>query len=101
VVENVGGTLTWKLRSSNTSGPPDAGNFAYGLASAVPVVGDWNNDKIFSPGIYTYTSGLWQLRNENSNGPADAGVFTFGPSAGTDPLAERLIPLAGDFDGLG
>jgi hypothetical protein len=101
VVENVGGVLTWKLRSSNTTGGPDAGNFAYGGAAAVPIAGDWNNDKTFTPGIYTFTSGLWQLRNTNSSGPADAGVFTFGPSGGTDPLAERLIPLAGNFDGLG
>jgi hypothetical protein len=101
VVENVGGVLTWKLRNSFTPGPPDAGSFAYGLATAVPITGDWNNDKMFTPGVYDFASGLWQLRNENSFGPADAGVFTCGPSAGSNPYAERWIPLAGDFAGLG
>jgi hypothetical protein len=105
VVENNGGVLQWKLRNSFTPGPPDAGSFAYGLAvsggaNVVPITGDWNNDKAFTPGIYDSTSGLWQLRNENSGGPPDAGAFTFGPSVGSNFYAERLIPLAGDFDGL-
>jgi hypothetical protein len=99
VVENVGGVLTWKLKNNDGPGAPDF-NFAYGVATAVPITGDWDNNRTFTPGIYNFTSGLWQLRNENSNGPADAGVFTFGPSGGSDPLAERWIPLAGNFDGL-
>jgi hypothetical protein len=101
VVENVGGVLTWKLRNSFSPGLPDAGNFAFGVATAVPITGDWDNNRTFTPGIYDFTSGLWQLRNENTGGPADAGTFTFGPSGGSDSLAERWIPLAGDFDGLG
>jgi hypothetical protein len=105
VVENVGGLLTWKLKNTDTPGAPDITPFAYGLAAGVPIVGDWNNDGIFTPGVYTFSNasfGLWQLRNENSGGPPDAGAFAFGPSTGpADPYAERWIPLAGDFDGLG
>jgi hypothetical protein len=100
VVENNGGVLQWKLRNSFTPGAPDY-SFAYGQAGQVPIAGDWNNDKAFTPGVYSFAGGLWQLRNEDSFGPADAGVFTFGPSGGANPYAEPLLPLAGDFDGLG
>jgi hypothetical protein len=107
VVENNTGAFEWKLRNSFTPGPPDAGNFRYGFAfngggvTVAPLTGDWNNDGIFTPGLYDAFSGLWQLRNENSEGAPDAGVFTYGPNVGANPYAEHLIPLAGDFDGLG
>ena len=97
MVENVGGVLTWKLKNTDGPGAPDY-NFAYGLATAVPVVGDWDGNRTFTPGIYTFSSGLWQLRNENSGGPADAGTFTFGPTGGSDALAERWIPLAASIN---
>ena len=64
-------------------------------------MGDWNNDRVFTPGVYNFSNGLWQLRDENSGGPADAGAFYFGPPNDQDFLAEPWIPLAGDFDGLG
>jgi hypothetical protein len=106
VVENNGGVLQWKLRNSFSQGAPDfntpgQSGFAYGLATAVPITGDWDNNGTFTPGIYDFSKGLWQLRNENSTGSADAGTFTFGPSGGSDDRAERWIPFAGDFDGLG
>jgi hypothetical protein len=106
VAEN-NGAFEWKLRNSFTPGPPDAGNFRYGFAfngggvTVAPITGDWNNDRIFTPGIYDAFSGVWQLRNENSEGPPDAGQFTFGPNTGASFYTEHLIPLAGDFDGLG
>src|SRR5262249_17798094 len=34
--------LTWKLRNSNTAGPPDITPFAYGASTFLGVVGDYN-----------------------------------------------------------
>src|SRR5262249_28394514 len=42
VTEVSGGALVWKLRNSNSAGPPDIAAFAYGASSFLPIVGDYN-----------------------------------------------------------
>ena len=53
-----------------------------------PVVGDWNGDRIDTPGLYL--NGAWFLRNSNTSGPVDARFDWGGPG---------MIPLSGDWNG--
>jgi PKD repeat protein len=78
----------WYLRNSNTNGLPDV-SFAYGAASDVPVVGDWDGNGIDTVGIYR--SGIFYLRNSNTNGLPDVS-FAYG--------AAGDIAVVGDWDGL-
>jgi PKD repeat protein len=78
------------LRNSNTGGIADT-TFGYGnLAGDVPLVGDWNGDRIDTIGVYR--NGIFYLRNINTNGIADL-AFTYGQSGD--------IPIVGDWTGSG
>jgi len=77
------------LRNSNTNGLPDL-SFAYGAASDMPVVGDWDRNGIDTVGIYR--NGIFYLRNSNTNGLPD---LSFAYGAATD------MPVVGDWDGNG
>jgi len=80
------------LRYSNTPGFADT-DFFYGLASDIPVIGDWNGDGVETVGIFR--QGQFFLRNSNTPGFADVPVVVI---AGTQP---GDLPLAGDWDGDG
>ena len=79
----------WFLRLSHSSGPADI-SFVFGDPGDTPVVGDWNGDGVFTPGMVR--GNTWYLRNSNSTGYADV-AFIFG-----DP---GDIPVPGDWNGDG
>ena len=60
----------WYLRNTNSEGAPDL-SFQYGWPGVLPVVGDWNGDKVTTVGVYDPDAGHWLLRNSPGGGPAD------------------------------
>jgi GH25 family lysozyme M1 (1,4-beta-N-acetylmuramidase) len=91
VTTNTSGQYVWELRNENNSGGADI-TFTYGrVAGGTPIVGDWDGNGTFTPGVVT--GNTWNLRNENSSGGAD---ISFGYGNGTTD-----IPIAGDWDGNG
>lgn len=47
-------------------------SYLYGDPGDRPVVGDWNGDRVDSPGVYR--NGRWYLRNSNSSGVHDVFI---------------------------
>jgi hypothetical protein len=86
-------TATWYLRSSNSAGPPDAGQFQYGPPGSVPFTGDWSGAGPAGVGAFDPTHFIWFLRNETGGGPPDAGFFQYG--------APGFVPVTGDWQGSG
>jgi hypothetical protein len=86
-------TATWYLRSANSAGPPDAGQFAYGGAGCVPVTGDWAGNGTEGVGAFDPSTATWYLRNDLSAGPPDAGQFQFGGAG--------WVPVTGDWSNSG
>jgi hypothetical protein len=86
-------TATWYLRSSNSAGPPDAGQFQYGGAGWVPVTGDWGNSGHSGVGAFDPATATWYLRNETSAGAPDAGQFAYG--------GVGWVPITGDWGNSG
>jgi len=43
----------------------------------IPVVGDWNGDRITTVGVYEADTGAWLLRNSNSPGAPNI-AFNYG-----------------------
>ncbi|MPY96191.1 MAG: hypothetical protein GEV08_24940 [Acidimicrobiia bacterium] len=82
VAPTSSGLLRWKLRNSNSAGPPDI-TFDYGLNGDIPVVGDWDLDGKWTPGVVR--GNQWLLRNGNSFDDPDVS-FTFDTPPGI-PLA--------------
>jgi GH25 family lysozyme M1 (1,4-beta-N-acetylmuramidase) len=89
---NSAGQWEWLLRNANAGGGADY-DFVYGRyhTNDTPVVGDWDGNGTFTPGLVTGNN--WNLRNSNSGGNAD---IVFGYGNGTTD-----IPIAGDWDGNG
>jgi CSLREA domain-containing protein len=86
-------TATWYLRSSNSAGPPDAGQFQYGPVGSVPVSGNWSGASPAGIGVFDPATGTWFLRNEDGAGAPDAGVFQYGGAG--------FVPVTGDWQGSG
>ena len=76
--------LTWHIRQGEGEGIPDL-VFEYGRAGDIPVVGDWDGDGVYTPGVVR--GNRWLLRNSNSAGPPDLD-FSFG-EPGDIPVAGR------------
>jgi hypothetical protein len=91
---NSVGQLEWLLTDSVLASGTASTNhdFIYGDAGDIPVVGDWNGDGTFTPGVVR--GNAWYLRNENTAGGND--VPSFGYGNGTSD-----IPIVGDWDGNG
>ena len=74
---------------------PAGGTVAYHLPalpdSGVRVMGDWNDDGVQTPGVFT--AGEWQLSNQVQHTPAPVVSTTFG-SPGD-------LPVTGDWNGDG
>jgi hypothetical protein len=77
------------VRNTNDTGIAN-NEFFYGVASDIPIAGDWNGDGVDTIGIYR--NGQFFLRNSNNTGVADIN-FAFGTTGD--------IPIAGDWDGDG
>ena len=82
---------TFRLRNSNSPGPPDM-EFSYGLGAVFPLIGDWDGDGVDTVGVWVQSTGRAFLRNSNDAGPEHIVAETGRPG---------LIPFTGDFDGDG
>ncbi len=71
-------TGNWYLRSANSAGLPDAGQFRYGFAGTLPVVGDWDGRGADGIGVFDPSNARWYLRFTASAGAPDAGTFLYG-----------------------
>jgi hypothetical protein len=93
---NSSGQWEWLLHNSNSGGNPDY-DFAYGTAEPgdILVVGDWNGDGHWTPGVVrTNSAGQleWLLSDSLSGGGATYD-FVYGLAGD--------IPVVGDWDGNG
>lgn len=89
----------WVFRAINLNGTAAAGfPRAFGLKTTTPLVGDWDGDRKFSPGIAepgpSTNPNQWVFRAINTNG---AGAAGFPRAYG----AKTTTPLVGDWDGDG
>ena len=66
--------------------------FWFGNPGDVPLMGDWDNDGVDTPGMYRGTTGYVYVRNSNDTGPGDLDFFYGIPGD---------IPIVGDWDGDG
>ena len=91
---------TWQLRNNLTPGSPNA-TFQYGLAGDVPVMGDFANSGVRTPGMVRGTRHgvagtenrlMWYLRQVE--GPGDPDLVVRYGRAGD-------IPIVGDWNGNG
>jgi len=89
---DVDGPIQWRLRNSNTAGPPDI-VINYGRGRDIPVVGDWNGDGRDTVGVFRRPKS-WLLRNSNTSGVAQI-AFAYGSGQFLE------LPVAGDWDGNG
>ncbi|MDD9207915.1 hypothetical protein PU560_15775, partial [Georgenia sp. 10Sc9-8] len=64
--------------------------FAFGRATDVQVMGDWDGNGSATPGVFR--DGVWHLRNSRSAGIADLSV-AYGRAGD--------VPVVGDWDGDG
>jgi hypothetical protein len=88
------GSGTWYLRNAVGPGGPDAGQFPYGGAGWLPVVGDWDGNGTTTVGVVDPGSATWYLRNSNSPGGPDAATpFPYG--------LPGWVPVVGDWNGTG
>jgi hypothetical protein len=85
----------WRLRNSNTFGPPNV-TFLYGLAGDWPIVGDWDGNRTTTVGVARRVGGnwFWLLRNSNT-----AGIPHMNFSYGSSDLLD--YPVVGDWNGNG
>ncbi|MEP7287596.1 MAG: putative Ig domain-containing protein [Chloroflexota bacterium] len=83
---------TFYLRNANTTGPADIST-AFGTATDLPVVGDWNGDGIDTVGFYRPSTGQFFLRDSNSAGAPTVYSFVLG--------APGDLPMVGDWNSNG
>ncbi len=77
------------LRQTRSTGAADF-SYAYGDATDIPLVGDWDGNGTKTPGLFR--DGNWYLRNSNAAGPPDIALGYGDP---TD------VPIVGDWNGDG
>ena len=81
---------TWHLREAQSDGGATQ-SWRFGVATDIPIFGDWNGDGTATPGVYR--DGNWFLTNSLPGGEADIH-FYYGGRPGD-------FPLVGDWDGDG
>jgi glucose/arabinose dehydrogenase len=67
-------------------------SFEYGNPGDVPVMGDWDGNRVDTPGLRRPSDGFVYVRNTNSTGIADVSYFYGDPGD---------LPVAGDWEGDG
>src|SRR5581483_4358485 len=75
------------------------GPFAYGGPTWHPVVGDWDGNGTFTPGVVNPVATVWYLRDVNSGGDPTVAPFVYNPAP--TPLIAGMVPVGGDWDGNG
>lgn len=95
-VDNVGNDLVWYFDTiPSTSNGNAEGQYVFsGLATAIPIAGDWNNDGTTDVGAVEYVGNnmVWHLR---ALGPGFTTEFTYPPITYGPRGA---IPIAGNWD---
>lgn len=81
------------LRSANSSGTPDAGQYTYGQPGWIAISGDFNGDGIQTVGVYNPATATFFLSNTNATGIADMPAINYGMPGWT--------PIVGDWNGDG
>lgn len=66
VVRLSGNAFIWYLRNAPGGGSADVTPFAYGQYGDIPVVGDWDGNGTWTPGVVR--GNQWYMRNYNSAG---------------------------------
>jgi hypothetical protein len=92
-VATVTNGVNYFLRYSSTNGNADVLT-QFGSGSPTPLVGDWDGNGTYTPGIYDPGASAFFLKNSNTPGPADTIVIFGGTGLG-------LLPIVGDWDGNG
>ncbi|MEP7289806.1 MAG: hypothetical protein ABI947_28995 [Chloroflexota bacterium] len=75
------------LRKTNTTGPADI-TTNFGMATDLPVAGDWNGDGIDTVGVYRPSTGQFLLRDSNAVGAPVIYSFVLG-APGDMPMAGK------------
>ncbi len=86
-------TDTFFLTNANVSGPAFAA-LSYGPADSIPTLGDFNGSGNDTLGVFSPMLGRFFFKNTNAEGTASFTV-------GFGPVLSSLIPLVGNWDGLG
>ena len=82
-------TSTFCLSNCNSTVALPPG-FAYGPASVIPIVGDWNGDGVDTVGWYDPSTGGFSLADSNAAG-ATSTTFVFGPTN------SDMLPIVGNW----
>jgi hypothetical protein len=84
----------WYLRNENSTGAPDVTPlpFAFGLASWIPLAGDWTGSGHTGIGMFDPATNTWYLENNPGSGKVDF-QFQYG--------APGWIPVIGDWNHTG
>ena len=88
----VTSTLEFNLRDNLSWEGGNYHEFFFGVPGDIPLTGDWDGNRVSTPGMFRPSNGFVYLANTNATQVADTEYF-FG--MGGD------IPVAGDWDGDG
>jgi len=80
VVTLQNGALFWSLSNYRQPSSPSYPTFAYGVYGDIPIVGDWDGNGTWTPGVYR--GGTWLLSNINAYNPNPI-VFGWGTGSET------------------
>lgn len=80
----------WKFRNANSCGAPTISPFGYGNPADIKLVGDWDGNGTYTPGVARLVNGiLWWYLNNGYDGAAEYS-FAYGQAGD--------IPIVGDWD---
>jgi len=87
------GEWLWRLRTANAGGGVDISFGWGGTGGCWPITGDWNGDRVDTPGLICPANGVWNWRLHNFNAPGVVEyAFAWGGTA-------NCSPVWGDWDG--
>jgi hypothetical protein len=97
VARNVNGSLVWYLDTNGTEGWQSGDSIiSFGVAGDIPIVGDWNGDRIDDVGVVRFENGnlTWYLDSNGIRGwQSGDSVIRFGTRGD--------VPVTADWDGNG
>jgi hypothetical protein len=95
IYDNTTGQF-WLRYALSTGNANKSVLFGPGGPNYVALTGDWDGDGKPGVGVYDKTAGQFWLRNDLDGEPATIS-FQYGPL----PVDEGLIPIVGNWDGVG